>query len=202
MKTERLHANLALLFVISAALLFSSCRKDKKPIEPEVEIVTPEKPDTPLRGMYLLNEGNMNSNKSSMDYFDFSTGAYRRNIYHEVNPEITLGLGDVGNDIGIYGSKLYVVLNNSNKIEVVDAKTARKIGQINIQNVRYITFAQGKAYASAYLGTIGDPDAANGIVAEIDTASLTITRRVEVGRQPEELAVVDNKLYVANSGGY
>jgi len=202
MKIERLHTNLALLFVISAALLFSSCRKDKKPIEPEVEIVTPEKPDTPLRGMYLLNEGNMNSNKSSLDYFDFSTGAYRRNIYHEVNPEITLGLGDVGNDIGIYGSKLYVVLNNSNKIEVVDVKTARKIGQINIQNVRYITFAQGKAYASAYLGTIGDPDAANGIVAEIDTASLTITRRVEVGRQPEELAVVDNKLYVANSGGY
>lgn len=202
MKIKRLHGNLAILFVASALCLFSACRKDKEPIKPEEEIVTPEKPETPLRGMYLLNEGNMNSNKSSLDYVDFRTGAYRRNIYQEINPEITLGLGDVGNDIGIYGSKLYVVLNNSNKIEVLDAKSAKKIGQIDIQNVRYITFAQGKAYASAYLGTIGDPDAANGIVAEIDTTSLKITRRAEVGRQPEELAVIDDKLYIANSGGY
>src|SRR5699024_10481071 len=131
--------------VVSVLLLFSACRKDKEPMEPEVEIVTPENPDTLLRGMYVLNQGNMNSNKSSLDYLDFSTGAYRRNIYQEVNPEITLGLGDVGNDIGIYGSKLYIVLNNSNKIDVLDAKTAKKIGQIDIQNVRYIAFAQGKA---------------------------------------------------------
>ena len=202
MKIRRLRPSFAILFSITAVLLFSACRKDKEPIKPEEEIVTPENPETPLRGMYLLNEGNMNSNKSSLDYLDFWTGAYRRNIYQEVNPEITLGLGDVGNDIGVYGSKLYVVLNNSNKIEVLDAKSAKKIGQIDIQNVRYITFAQGKAYASAYMARIGDPDAANGIIAEIDTALLTITRRAEVGRQPEELAVVGNNLYVANSGGY
>ncbi|MCH5690485.1 hypothetical protein LWM68_43390 [Niabella sp. W65] len=40
------------------------------------------------------------------------------------------------------------------------------------------------------------------MVLEIDTATLSIKRAVEVGRQPEELEVVGNKLYVANSGGY
>lgn len=202
MKIKLLPSGLQILFIISAVFLFSACRKDKAPILPEIEKIIPANANASPRGMYLLNEGNMNSNKSSLDYVDFRIGEFRRNIYHEVNPEITLGMGDVGNDIGIYGSKLYVVLNNSNKIEVLDAKTARKIGQIDLLNVRYITFAHGKAYASAYLARIGDPDAANGIVAEIDTASLTITRRAEVGRQPEELAVVGNKLYIANSGGY
>jgi len=39
-------------------------------------------------------------------------------------------------------------------------------------------------------------------VAEIDTGKLIINRTVEVGRQPEEMAIVANKLYVSNSGGY
>jgi DNA-binding beta-propeller fold protein YncE len=144
----------------------------------------------------------MNANKASLDYLDFTTGMYHRNIYNEINPEITKGLGDVGNDIGIYGSRLYVVVNVSNKVEVLDAKTGKYLGKIDITNCRYITFNKGKAYVSAYLGQIGDPKAPNGIVAEIDTALLTITRKVEVGRQPEELAVVGSRLYVANSGGY
>ena len=38
--------------------------------------------------------------------------------------------------------------------------------------------------------------------SEIDTATLKETRRVTVGYQPEQMQIVDGKLYVANSGGY
>ncbi|RZK73285.1 MAG: YncE family protein, partial [Pedobacter sp.] len=145
---------------------------------------------------------NMNMNKASLDYYDFGTGIYRRNIYNEINPQITKGLGDVGNDIAVYGSKMYVVVNNSNKVEVLNAANGKVIKEITIANCRYITFYKGKAYVSAYLGVIGDPKAPEGNVSEIDTASLTISRKVTVGRQPEEMAIVNNKLYVANSGGY
>jgi len=203
----------AIVLLSVASFFIQSCRKDRVPIPSEIEdvidtvITKPEdsigKPEaTSPKGFYLLNEGNMNSNKSSLDYIDFLTGKYHRNIYNAINPEITKGLGDVGNDIGIYGSKLYAVINNSNKVEVLDAKTGKRLSQIDILNCRYIIFDGGKAYVSAYLGTIGDPKAPNGIVAEIDTTTLSITRKVEVGRQPEEMAIVGNKLYVANSGGY
>ncbi|WP_373942160.1 hypothetical protein OEG92_01970 [Polaribacter sejongensis] len=37
---------------------------------------------------------------------------------------------------------------------------------------------------------------------EIDTTSLSVTRSVNVGRQPEELVIHNDKIYVANSGGY
>lgn len=187
---------------MSTLLVIQSCKKDQAPIPSEEETVVIPDPDATVKGFYLLNEGNMNSNKASLDFMNLQTGDFHRNIYHEINPEITKGLGDVGNDMAIYGNKLYVVVNNSNKVEVLDKSSAKKIGQINIVNCRYITFHKGKAYVSAYLGSIGDSNAANGIVAEIDTATLSITRKVDVGRQPEELAVVGNKLYVANSGGY
>lgn len=190
---------LSLAVMVSVSLF--SCRKDAQPIPEQVEILEPT-PSGPVKGLYLLNEGNMNMNKASLDYLDFASGYYSRNIYNQANPEIVKGLGDVGNDIGVYGSKVYVVVNLSNKIEVLNAKTGKKLGQIPFTNCRYITFYKGKGYASAYLGTLGDPTAGSGVVIEIDTATLTEKRRVEVGRQPEELAVVRGKLFVANSGGY
>ena len=47
-----------------------------------------------------------------------------------------------------------------------------------------------------------DPNARPGKVVEIDTRTLRITRETVVGYQPEEMVVVNGRLYVANSGGY
>lgn len=180
---------------ISYALIISlglfSCRKDNG-VAPEEVIPLDTQKVTTVNGLYVLNEGNWGSNKASLDYYDYGTGNYRRNIYGEANPEATLGLGDVGNDIKIYGSRLYVVVNASNKVEVLDIKTAKRIGKIDIPNCRYVSFYKGNAYVSSY----------EGYVSVIDTASITETAKITVGRQPEEMAVVGNKLYVANSGGY
>lgn len=190
------------LLLAFAAAALQGCQEDDPIIPEEVEVLPPETVTT-VQGFYLLNEGNMNMNKASLDYYDYETGSYKRNVYGQANPDATLGLGDVGNDIGIYGSKLYSVINNSNKIEVMDVVTAKRLKVIDIKNCRYVTFANGKAYASAYDGEVQlGENSPNGFVAEIDTTSLSITKTVKVGRQPEEMAVVGNKLYVANSGGY
>lgn len=201
------------IFLFGTGWLFlAGCRNDdmtdftEDDEVPEVP-VDPEDPEDPVaelkvEGFFLLNEGNMFQNKASLDYFDDASGTYSRNIFSRANPDAVGGLGDVGNDIGIYGSKLYVVVNASNKVEVLDVETGKRLKQIDVDNCRYITFYEGKAYLSTYLGSIGDPNAPNGIVAEIDTTSLNITRTVEVGRQPEELVAYEGKIYVANSGGY
>ena len=154
-------------------------------------------------GMYLLNEGNMGSNKATIDYLDLCNGIYIRNIYGERNPNVIKELGDVGNDIQAYGNRLYAVINCSHKVEVMDLRTCRRIGQIDIPNCRYIRFHEGKAYVSSYVGPVSiDPDAQLGAIFEVDTATLRITRKVTVGYQPEEFEIIGNYLYVANSGGY
>lgn len=193
-------------------VLFSSCRKDLPIIPPEeLPVAPPEELPTPsdeateqMRGFYLLNEGNMGSNKSTLDYFDFATGIYSRNIYGNANPDVPKELGDVGNDLAIYGSKLYAVINCSNKIEVMDKNTTRRIGKIDIPNCRYLAFHEGYAYITSYAGPVEiNPDYEQiGYVAKVDTATLQIVARCLVGFQPDGLAVVGNKLYVANSGGY
>ncbi len=191
------------------AALFGACRHDEIVVPSEYELLPlPVRqeasfaPDEPI-GMYLLNEGNMGSNKASIDYVDFVNGYYVRNIYAERNPAVIKELGDVGNDIQIYGGKLYAVINCSHKVEVMDARTCVRIGQIDIPNCRYIRFSRGKAYVSAYVGPVSiDPNAQLGAVFEVDTATLRITAQVTVGYQPDELAVLGEYIYVANSGGY
>ena len=186
------------------AVTMCGCREDELVVPTEYDII-PESPSptTEIRGFYLVNEGNMGSNKCTLDYFDYLTGLYARNFYAERNPTVIKELGDVGNDIGIYGSKLYVVVNCSHKVEVMDAKSGVRIGQIDIPNCRYVRFHRGYAYVSSYVGPVLiDPDAPRGAVYKVDTLSLNVIDKVTVGYQPEEMEVVDDYMYVANSGGY
>ena len=123
-------------------------------------------------GLYVLCEGNMGSNKARLDYINLEDGEYYSNWYGAQNPTQLKELGDVGNDLVAYGNRLYA-----------------------------LAFHGDKMYVSAYVGSVADADLL-GSVFEVDTASLEITREVKVGHQPDELVVVDDKLYVVNSGGY
>ena len=188
-------------------VLLSACRNDVM-VVPMEDINTGGKTvKSEIVGMYLLNEGNMGSNKSTLDYLDLSakdsTVHYYRNIYSERNPNTVMMLGDVGNDCQIYGSRLWLVINCSNKVEVTRAEDAVRIGKVDIPNCRYVTFKDQYAYVSSYVGSVADTgDSPLGSVYKVDTLSLEKVDSCAVGYQPEEMAIVGRNLYVANSGGY
>ncbi len=191
-------------WMLILTLFISACREDELVVPTEYEIIPePINVDNDPLGMYVLNEGNMGANKASIDFVDLRNALYVRNLYAERNPTIIKELGDVGNDIQIYGNKLYAVINCSHKVEVMDAYTCERIGQIDIPNCRYIRFAKGNAYVSAYVGPVAiDPDAQLGAVYKVDTTNLKVIDKVTVGYQPDELEIIGDYMYVANSGGY
>lgn len=192
------------LAAVLATVCLVSCRKGE-PVIPseEIPVIQPEEETGDIVGFFLLNEGNMGSNKATIDYFDYESGTYTRNIFPERNPGVVKELGDVGNDIEIYGNRLYAVINCSHFVEVMDATTAKHIGTVSIPNCRYIVFKGRYAYVSSYAGPVQiDPNARLGYVAKVDTASLEVVDECIVGYQPEEMVIVDDRLYVANSGGY
>lgn len=91
----------------------------------------------------------------------------------------------------VYGDKMYIAVYGESTIEVTDLK-AKSIKQVKTEGQpRYMVSEGGKVYISYY----------NGYVARLDTASLEVEAKVKVGRNPEQLAVSSNKLFVSNSGG-
>ena len=113
-------------FLYTAILIFSAaCRHDvvvdfPQGTKPGGEVTPPGNPETPA-GFYLLNQGNMGMNKASIDYYDYETGIYTRNIYTQANPDAVMALGDVGNQIALYHARLWAINNCSKKVEVMDA---------------------------------------------------------------------------------
>ncbi|WP_294470343.1 YncE family protein [uncultured Bacteroides sp.] len=174
--------------------LFVACddMEDKPDPTPAVEGNTAE---TGTAELYILSEGLFNLNNSSLAQYSFKSSKLTKNYFKDLNKR---GLGDTANDIAIYGSKLYIVVNVSSTIEVIDFHTGNSIKQIPMltdngssRQPRHIAFHKNKAYVCSYDGT----------VARIDTTSLQVESITKAGRNPESICVKNDKLYVSNSGG-
>lgn len=160
----------------------------------DVEIENGSKPKAEIKKILVLSEGLFNSNNSTLAAYSFADTCLQTDVFTTVNGR---GLGDTANDMVKYGSKIFVVVNVSSQIEVIDTAgvSIKQIpmfdSQGNSRQPRYISFAEGKVYVCNFDGT----------VARIDTTSLQIDAVCQVGKNPDGICVASNKLYVSNSGG-
>lgn len=182
-------------FVLTAVVILTgSCMNSKPPVG-----VLPEPGE--LGRLYILNEGVMGMGNSSIDFYDFADGTYVTDAFPAANPDVPFGLGDTGNDLAVYGGKLWAVMNGSDLVEVMDALTIEHIRAIDVPACRDIAFSGRYAYVTSWAGNVSDDGDRTGMVYRIDINSLSIAGTVEVGYQPEDIAALDGKIYVANSGG-
>ncbi len=178
------------------ALVLAACSSDDPTPEPSVGTISGFE-----KGVYVLNEGNMGANKASLDFLDTKNDQFYADVFTRNNPEAILSLGDAGNDLKIHQQCLYAVINGSNKVEVMTAAAARSLGQVNVDSPRSIAFdSKGNAYVSSFVGPASEQP--RGSVVRFDVSTLKITGTVTVGVGPEEMAVVGDSLYVANSYNY
>lgn len=175
-----------LFYIIILALYFAACNKvDKKPVTIDLENKI---------GLLVLNEGLFQQNNSSLSWIDLIEEKIENDVFKSINNR---PLGDTGNDMIKYGQKIYIAINNSSTLEVIDQKTLKSLKHIQLnyqgksQQPRQLTTANGKVYISSF----------DGYVNILDTTSLSILDRIKVGKNPEGIAVNDDFLFVANSGG-
>ena len=159
--------------------LFTSCNGDEDPIE---------NPVVPSEYIYVLNCGKDGSNNASLTLYDVEKGKATQRFFETQNGR---RLGDVGQDLLVYGSKMYIAMFGESTIEATDLE-AKSIKQITTEGQpRYLTAYGGKVYVTYF----------NGYVARIDTTTLIVEAKTPVGRNPEKLTVENGKLFITNSGG-
>ena len=182
---KRIVPQTIILLLSLVAACFVSCEKPEPQEEPQNTPVTPV-----AHGVYVLSEGIMNYNNSSLSFYNFSTGTVSPDVFLAANNR---GLGDTGNDLKAYGTKLYCVVNVSETVEIMDLHTAKSLKQITMsgKQPRRITFDGGYAYVCCF----------DGGVVKIDTATMEVTATTQAGSNPDGICVANGKLYVANSGG-
>ncbi|MFY7743085.1 MAG: YncE family protein [Flavobacterium sp.] len=150
-------------------------------------------------GVLILNQGGFGNGNASVSYLSEDMNTFQNNIFSLVNPSIILG--DTAQDIGFYNDLAYIVLNASNKIEVVNRYTMVHIATIStgLSNPRYIAFANGKGYVTNWgNGTNANDD----FIAVLNLSNNSVASTISVAEGPEKIIEEDNKLYVAHSGGF
>ena len=174
--------------MIALSLIAASCDNE------EPSTTFPE--NSTVAGMFVLNEGTFGAGNSTLSFVDLKNDTLYKDIFGKVNPDVSGNLGDAGNCIAINNGKVYIL--TSNFVEIIDAATCKHIKRLEMNSPRDIKFYKGNAYVSSY-GVMKDIPNYKGVVYEINTDLLEVTKEVTVGYQPEEMVIKDNKLYVANS---
>lgn len=162
---------------IGAALAFTSCQKE-----------TENGPSYDLsKGLIIVNEG---TEFGSISHYNPTTDVVTNDIFKTVNNREA---GKVLQSVCTSGSNVYLVLNSSSKIEVINKNTSREVATITgLEGPRYMV-ANG---TTGYVSLWGTDE-----VAVLDLTNNTVKQRIKVGPDPEGLLILNNMLYVANSNG-
>jgi len=172
---------LALAF---SGLLLASC-------ESKNDVVAPT-PTGTGSNVYITNEGAYGKSTASVTFFDKNTKAVTADIFQTANGR---ALGDVAQSMAVYNNTGYVVVNNSNKVEVVTLPGFKSVATIsNLVQPRYmVSTTAGKGYVTEWLSSTA------GRVSIIDLATNTVTGTLPTGRYPEKLLSFNGLIYVPNS---
>lgn len=165
-------------------LFMVSCRKDTPPQKP-AEHVTGGSSGF----VYIVNEGNFMAANASISRLNLTDGSIVSDYYKTQNNNT--GIGDVAQSMVKHNNYFYIVVNNSGKIQVVNASTFQNSGSITgLISPRYmLPVSNNKAFVS---------DLYADEVAVCDLATNTKVGAVHINGWTEEMAYSYGKVFVTN----
>ena len=168
------------------AWVMSSCNPD--PQEPTKVLVG--------KGVFVLNEGTYTFANASLSFYDPEADTSANQLFYKVNGA---PIGDVAQSLALINDQLYIVVNNSNYIYKVNARTmvcdtthAYRLG--DFYSPRYmLPLAPNKAYVT---------DLEGSEIWIIDPQSFTHTGTIYMGKPTETMVMTGHEVYVANWSNY
>lgn len=145
-------------------------------------------------GLLVVNEGPFQTGTGTIDFIDMTTGRVKTNLFSEANDGQILG--NIAQSLLIQGDTTYIVVNNANKVVLVDTETFRFIGEIGqLPQARFIHVEGSTAYVSCW------GDGFEGKIAVIDLNTLSETQSFPASG-PEQFMKSGDFLFVTLTGGF
>jgi len=141
----------------------------------------------------IINEGSFTANNGSINFVN-DLGVVEENVFMQVNG---ISLGDVVQSYTKADTVGVIVVNNSQKVELVQAETFASLGTLT-EGFDYPRFALPVGEDDIYISNGNF----NGTVQIVDKASLAVTNTLDVGFGPEQMIAIGGQVFVANSGGF
>ncbi len=182
-----------LLFLACTVLFLFSCSSEDDSPATEVPSEAYEK------GIFITNEGPFGTGSGTVSFVSEDFTTVEQNIFKTVNG---VNLGNIVQSMGFQDDNAYIVVNNSQKIEVVNRYTFKSLDSIKngLENPRYFIGDKGN---KGYVTNWGDPnDNSDDFVAVVDLRNNNVSATIPVSFGPEKMVFNDGNIYVAHQGGY
>ena len=161
----------------------SACEKEKATVSTN--------PPQNLNGIFIINEGSYGSGNGSISFISNDSTYYNNDLYNTINNS---ALGDIVQSMTIYNNFAYIPVNNSQRMEVVSMTDFKRKGSITgLSSPRFFVGNGSTGFVSDWV---------SNSVYVINLNSLTITDTIYCGAGPEGMTIVNNKLFICNSGGF
>ena len=176
------------LLMLSVIILFVQCNDDPEPVEESFF----------NNGVFIVNEGNFTDSDGSLSYYDYDSIKVFNQIFESVNDR---PLAAIFQSMNFYDGRGYIIDSNG-RIEIVDQKDLSSLGTINgnLTIPRYFEGAGTFGYVTdwgPYDDNWGNPDSE---ILVFNLESMQLSETIDTPSRPEGIVVVDNLIYVANSG--
>ena len=161
--------------IVAATLIaFSSCKKD--------ENLTVETEN--YKGIFVVNEGGFAKSNGSIGLYKPGTKTYF-DAFKKANG---LPLGDIVQSMSLIGSNYYIVVNNSNKIEVVSQSEFKSVATILTPSPRYVlSVSSSKSYISNFY---------NNSIKVLNLTTKSITKSIEIYHNSDQMALMNKKVFI------
>ena len=171
------------ILILITIPLFYSCIREVDPVITGIS-------ETYLSGsgVFILNEGNFRSGNGSLSFFSYDSLKIFNHVFMDINNR---PLGDVPYSMGIDGSRIYIIVNNSGKIEVAGINDMRSVTTISkIASPRYISFIRGsKAYVTSLY---------SDSVTILDLTSNSVSGFINLKKSSEAVVSISSTAYAAS----
>lgn len=148
-------------------------------------------------GYFVVNEGGFGNSNTSISFYDREKKTMTNDVFAAKNAR---PLGDQAQGLTVFEGKAYIAVQNSGKVEVINADDYSSITTIteDIVSPRYFL---GITSTKGYLSDWGE-EGVHGTVKVIDLDQMKVTKTITTGQGANRMILKDGKVYVTNNGGY
>lgn len=132
-------------------------------------------------GVLVANQGAFGANDGGLTVYDPAT-EQAREVYSDRFVQ----------SVAVHEDRLYLATLTG--VDVLDAEAFTRIGQYDVANPRYFAFDGDRAFVTS----LYDEGFSDGGLVGLNLAEGTVGERVTLGGNPDGIALVGDRLYVAN----
>ncbi|MCX6244080.1 MAG: hypothetical protein NTU98_05185 [Bacteroidetes bacterium] len=162
----------------------------KKPIREDTTVVPPPVNNTTYQnGIFIVNEGNYNWGNASITFINTKDSSVQQDVFNLHNGR---QLGDVAESMQVFADKGFIIVNNSNRMEVVSLQDFSSLKSMTgFNSPRFMAIVDStKAYVTNLQKDI----------SVVDLNTLSIKKSISTSSWTEAIIKYNNYVFVSAIG--